>query len=517
MSAETLKFFEEKSTEQIINWMIENLRDDQIRACLDQSGIPDTEEIKKEPSQPAAAAASSSAPFAAAAASPAPAPVMPAKPSTLFDIAPVIPSIASSSTDLVYTQNYPDDGRLDELRKKCQSSGLLINAIKDGMVEFYQVVETDEDEEYTVISNVSDGEYGWVKKILSLKEFEDNQCDDIDIETYETAKSNAQSKFESDIPEEVMEVARIYAAKNITAPFLPPIDITPPEAVVVTEVMKFALSIQKKSPKIMETEYKELYDLGLTLFPVFIYGEENDYTIQYLSTVVGQDGKLMFVEKTANKRIAKGLFKQDVTAISNAYKSGNYVPEGNIVDELKALQNNVDPEIKNKLNQIYDPLRADYFTYFGDNHMYDSDNEPMLMPLIAQDSILNSPPTSPITSRSMSPITSFSKKKKPSEMSIPELEEHMKIKFGPKFANDYKPELYTNSLGNRNVRYVKKDNCDIKDNMSSLSTMSEPLFPDFASQKNSANFGDNKSEFLFGSNCDTDENHFGDNKSEFLF
>ena len=202
MSAETLKFFEDKSTEQIINWMIENLREDQIRMCLDQSGIPDTTVIREDPVPvapiiQAAAAAGPSMPIIEPS-------IPPPRPSTLFDAAPQVPSIAGSSTDPVYTQNYPDDSRLDDLRSKCQSSGLLINSIKDGMVEFYQVVETDEDEEYTVISNVSDGEYGWVKKMMRLKEFEDNQCDDFDVKVYEAARENAEDKFKTDIPEEVI-------------------------------------------------------------------------------------------------------------------------------------------------------------------------------------------------------------------------------------------------------------------------------------------------------------------------
>ena len=62
MSTETLKFFEEKNTEEIINWMLSNLSEDQIRMCLDQSGIPDTSVIKGK--QPIAAAAAGSGPVA---------------------------------------------------------------------------------------------------------------------------------------------------------------------------------------------------------------------------------------------------------------------------------------------------------------------------------------------------------------------------------------------------------------------------------------------------------------------
>ena len=109
MSAETLKFFEEKSTEQIIDWMMLNLRDDQIRACLDESGIPDTSAIRQEP----AAAASSSTPIIPAAAAAAasssttivPNLPSPARSSTLFDIAPQVPPTAGSSIDPVYTQD----------------------------------------------------------------------------------------------------------------------------------------------------------------------------------------------------------------------------------------------------------------------------------------------------------------------------------------------------------------------------------------------------------------------------
>lgn len=496
MSAETLKFFEEKSTEQIINWMLMNLREDQIRMCLDKSGIPDTSVIREEPSTQlrplvaAAAAASSSTP------------ITPAIPSRLFDSAPTVPSIAGSSTDPIYTQNYPDDIVLDEQRGRCQESGILIKDITGGNVHFYQVVEVDEDKDDIISQNVKEGDYGWVKKIMQLNDFKTKMCDPGDIEIYIDARQEAGDKFTTNVPEEVMTVAKIYNSKGITSPVQVLVDITPAAdttSVVLepNDAMRKALEIQKKSPEIMREKFNELYGLGMTFFPVFIYGFEDDETFKYLATVVDPvSKKLKFEERTLMAKLARKRFRDEVKSILEARNNGNYVPDGNIADELKALQDTLSPEIKNNLDQIYDPLRAaDNFTYFGVNYMSDSDEEPMLMPLISRDSVLNSSPMSPPMPRSMSPPTTFSKKKKPSEMSIPELEEHMKIKFGPKFAYDYKPELYTNSLGNRNVRYVKRDNCD----KANMPTMSGPLFPDFASEKNLVNFGDNESEFLFGS------------------
>ena len=536
MSAETLKFFEEKSTEQIINWMLMNLREDQIRMCLDKSGIPDTSVIREEPStqlQPlVASSAAAAAPLAESEARAA-------------QIQSAIQERAASS--VTGTQMQPSTGagpsgtgtflfdrsqsvvspnELDEQSKRCQQSGILIKSITDGNVEFYQVVEVDEDKDEIISQNVNDGEYGWVKKIIPLETFKTKMCDPEDIEIYVDARVEAEDKFTTNVPEEVMDVAKSYNYKGIQSSVQVPVDITPAaeqtsDVVEVTNVMREALEIQKKSPKVMRENFDVLFNLGMTFFPVFIYGYEDDETFKYLATVVDPvTQKLKFEERTTRTKIAKKRFRDEVRSILEAYEKKNYVPDGNITEELKVLQNNLSPEIKNKLDQIYNPLRQDYFTYFGDNYISDSDEEPVLMPLISRDSILNDPSMSPPMSRSMSPpmprsmsppmpppmspTTTFSKKRKPSEMSIPELEEHMKIKFGPKFARDYKPELYTNSIGVRNVRYVKRDICDTKDSMPEVSV---PMFPDFASELNSNNFGDmdgSNSELLFGSHCDDD-------------
>jgi len=39
MSQESISFFEDKTTEQIINWMIAHLSESQLRACLNSAGI----------------------------------------------------------------------------------------------------------------------------------------------------------------------------------------------------------------------------------------------------------------------------------------------------------------------------------------------------------------------------------------------------------------------------------------------------------------------------------------------
>ena len=39
MSQESISFFEDKTVEQIINWMIAHLSESQLRACLNSAGI----------------------------------------------------------------------------------------------------------------------------------------------------------------------------------------------------------------------------------------------------------------------------------------------------------------------------------------------------------------------------------------------------------------------------------------------------------------------------------------------
>ena len=412
----------------------------------------------------------------AAARSAAAAPIMPvagpSSTSTLFDISPQVISIDEE----------------DNERRRCKDSGILIKSITNGNVEFYQVLEFDKDEEgddYVLVSQgVEEGEYGWIKRKMPLNDFKTKMCDNDDIEVYNDAKETASDKFTPEgAPDEVIEVAKIYNNKMIPSPVEVPVDITPaiitPEVVEITPSMKKGLKAQQVSSKTMEKEFKVLFDKGMTLYPVFIYGQEGDDTIKYLSTEVDPvTKKLVFKEATVGEKRAGLKFKNEVRAIVAEIDKGNYEPSDNIAQELIDLQTTLSPEVRSKVDKVYEEARQNYFTYFGDNHMSDSDEEIMLEPLMAQNPLFD-PPT-------MSPTTSFSKKKKPSEMSVPELEEHMKIKFGPKFARDYKPELYTNSIGVRNVRYVKRDNCDIKDNMS---VVSAPLFPEFATQSKGVRFG----------------------------
>ena len=50
-SVTTSSYFDDKTPEEIINWMLDKLTDDQIKTCLDQAGIPGTDAIRR-PEEP---------------------------------------------------------------------------------------------------------------------------------------------------------------------------------------------------------------------------------------------------------------------------------------------------------------------------------------------------------------------------------------------------------------------------------------------------------------------------------
>ena len=155
MSTETLKFFEEKSTEEIINWMLSNLSEDQIRMCLDQSGIPDTSVIKgKEPIK-----------------------TITSPDGTQKQLQPG----EGSSTDPLPSTVAPTTGNvkkdvtkifLDKYRKKCNGTGYLIKTVSKEGVEYYEFKEI-EDTDTPVTPGANSGDVGWVKKNLPISQFKD--------------------------------------------------------------------------------------------------------------------------------------------------------------------------------------------------------------------------------------------------------------------------------------------------------------------------------------------------------
>lgn len=500
MSTETLKFFEEKTTEEIINWMLSNLSEDQIRMCLDQSGIPDTSVI--EGKRPIAAAAAGSGPIQ----------TVTLPDGTQKQLQPGEGSSTDPLPTITPSQDKPKKDVtkifLDKYRKKCNGTGYIIKSVSKEGVEYFEFKEIEEGD--NVISvGVSMGEVGWIKNKVPTSEFKEF-CTDEDREIFEFLKEENMETFLS-APAEVIETAADYPSSGLISPIpiaaaAAAVDLTPePTPVVeagiaITEPMLKALKIQQGTSAFIQETYPNLFSRGLTMFPVFVYGSEGDLVL-HLTTVVS-DGKLALIQESTNKRLLNSKFKKIIASIQTAIESGLYTPSGDMQQELNEAQKDVSADITTKISKIYDPIKLKGFTYFGtledeepdwlraadqevlpdsqgsfeNINSQDFNEDVILLPEMEGDS-------SPVEKFNMMDLSDVSskptvgKKKKVSEMSIPEIEEHMRITFGEQYLKEYKPEKYVNSLGVTNVRYVKRPNCPPKEEWDIVTE--RPIFAEF--------------------------------------
>tara|TARA_B100000212_G_scaffold342587_2_gene330932 strand:+ start:16999 stop:18576 length:1578 start_codon:yes stop_codon:yes gene_type:complete len=518
MSAETLKFFEEKTTEEIINWMLSNLSEDQIRMCLDQSGIPDTSVIKGK--QPVADASAGSGPIAT---------------TTLPDgsqkqLQPGEGSSSDPPPTEVVTPPPSRSGRgnvkkifLDKYRKMCNDTGYVIKSVsKDAGVEYYEFKEI-EDGDIIISPGLTEGDVGWVKKTDPISKFK-SFCTAEDRENFGFLKEENMETFLG-APVEILEVSADYPTSGLVSPIpitTTPVDVEPTptpvsteDTVDITEPMLKALKIQQSSSGFMSENYPNLFSRGLIMYPVFVYGSDGN-SVLYLSTVV-VDGKLSFIKAAVNKGLLNSKFKNVVKSIQQNIADGLYTPSDNIQEELNEALKSMAQEITFKISKIYDPIKISGYTYFGtldddepewlksageilpDSQesfdvvgSQDVDEDMLMVPQLEGDS---SPRETFAMTDMSNVINTVPKNKKVSDMSIPEIEERMRIQFGEKYVRDYKPEKYVNSLGVTNVRYVKRPNCPQADEPVMVST---PIFTEFQG-KPSVNvgpgrFGDAESE-----------------------
>jgi len=430
MSAETLKFFEDKSTESIINWMMNHLTEEQIRMCLDQSTIPDSSLVA--PSAPPAASASS-----AAAASSAASAMLPSEPlgSPPQDQPPAtVPK--KSATDL-FTDKY---------RRKCYGTQYLIKQVTKEGVEYYEFKEVEE-EDISKNPSLKIGDVDWVFNKEPISTFK-NYCTEEDKEVLELLKEENIEKF-MNAPDEVMLVAADYIRSGLVSP-IPALAVpleeplpTPVQPQVqLTEPMIKAIKIQQTTSDSIRQEYPDLYSRGITMYPIFVYGSEGE-KVRHLSVAV-KDGKITFEEDLTNQRLLNSKFKKVINALQSSIVSGLYNPTDNIREEMNQALRTVNPEIPQKIKVIYDPVNVAGYTFFGT--LSDSD-----MSEIDAEEVKDYEDITP----QMKKI--YISKKKPSEMSQTELENWVIDTRGQQYLNEYEPIIYTNAIGIKNVKFVKRE------------------------------------------------------------
>jgi len=419
MSTETLKFFEDKSTESIINWMMNHLTEEQIRMCLDQSTIPDSSLV----------ATSSTTSIEAG--------------PSITPLAVPPPAIRGASTP----KKSATDLFTDKYRKKCYGTQYLIKQVTKEGVEYYEFKEVDE-EDVSRNPSLKVGDVEWVFKKEPISTFKD-YCTEDDKEVLEMLKEENMTKFLNP-SDEVMLVATDYIRSGLVSP-IPNVVVPAEEELVptpvqpqlqMTEQMIKAIKIQQTTSDSIRLEYPDLYSRGITMYPIFVYGSDGE-KVKHLSAVV-KDGKITFEEDLTNQRLLNSKFKKVINALQSSIVSGLYNPTDNIREEMNQALRTINPEIPQKIKVIYDPVNIAGYTFFGTL----SDDE---LSVIDPEEVKD---YEDITSQMQT--ISISNKKKPSEMSQTELENWVIDTRGQQYLNEYEPIIYTNSLGFKNVKFVKR-------------------------------------------------------------
>ena len=204
-----------------------------------------------------------------------------------------------------------------------------------------------------------------------------------------------------------------------------------------------AIKIQQTTSDSIRQEYPDLYSRGITMYPIFVYGSDGE-KVKHLSAVV-KDGKITFEEDLTNQRLLNSKFKKVINALQSSIVSGLYNPTDNIREEMNQALRTINPEIPQKIKVIYDPVNIAGYTFFGTL----SDDE---LSVIDPEEVKD---YEDITSQMQT--ISINNKKKPSEMSQTELENWVIDTRGQQYLNEYEPIIYTNSLGFKNVKFVKRN------------------------------------------------------------
>lgn len=453
---ETLKFFEEKNTESIINWMLSNLSEEQIRSCL-QTSTPDTSVIT-EPSAPQEVSAAAAG-------------VIPSTVTLPDGTVKQLQPGEGSSTDPLPSKKITAERRfLEKYRNKCKGMAYLIKSVNASGVVYYEFKEV-ESEDSKLNSWARVGTTQWTLQNKKLSEFK-SECNPGDEEILDMLKEENQESF-NNLTDDMKEIIKDYIQNGNIPPIQLPVDqgnidvsepadqasqSSTPEEVQITEPMLKALKIQQASSSVLQTEYPNLYSKGLTMYPIFVYGSNGDNVI-HLSAYV-DERKLKLKLDTTNKRILNSKFRKVTNSIVKAINDSIYEPSDDIQAELNESVKNesIDPSILVSISKIYDPIRLEGKVYFGT--LEDEDFE-----LVSRPSTPVTPDESStfdMSSLSSSLISSASKSyKKVSDMTIEEIEKRMKDQFGEGYVRDYKPVKYTNSIGVTNVKYVKRNpGCD---------------------------------------------------------
>lgn len=428
-SVTTSSYFDDKTPEEIINWMLDKLTDDQIKTCLDQAGIPDTGAIR-QPEEPV--------------------PVVP--------VIPEDPGGSGSGSGSGFEPGPSTTFELDQLRRSCKNRLVLVENVSGSLVSFYEFVPDEA------------GDLKWERNELPVSNFIESTCNEekissaveiLDLDPDEKEEMAPGLVRSSDVPEDVKRLASEYLMIGELQPLDPSLldspDISEPEPSVVydaavSEAIKKQLSLEKE----LKDKHPGLHSVGMTKFPVFVHGVSEDGKISYISLILNDDNTFDFRERkngsglflTQVKKDLKELVgKLDAAAATGWSKPTDYAEE---IDTALSNWSSTNPENK----EIYDKILLNYnstrltqlknsiTTAFGEmayNEYYTEVPE--------MNTYFSGAKPSPVPDATNKNVR---------DLDINELRTRMITLFGKDYAETHDPFIAYNKFGIKTVQYRKK-------------------------------------------------------------
>lgn len=427
MTSVTSSYFDDKTPEEIINWMLDKLTDEQIKTCLDQAGIPDTAAIRS-----------------------------PEEPEPVIPVLPETPGGSGSGSG--FEPGPSTTLELDQLRRSCNNRLVLVENVSGSLVSFYE------------FGPDGAGDLKWERIELPVSNFLESTCNEekissaveiLDLDPEEKEEMAPGLVRSSDVPEDVKRLASEYLMIGLLQPLDPSLldspDISEPEPSVVYDA---AVSEAIMKQLILEKELKDkhpgLYSAGMTKFPVFVHGVSEDGKISYISLILIDDNTFDFRERkngsglflTQVKKDLKELVgKLDVAAATGVSRPDDYAI---VIDTTLSNWSSKKPtnqEIYNKILINYNPtrlaqLKNSITMAFGEMayNEYNSDVPEM-------NTYFSGAKPSPAPD---------STNKNVRDLDINELRTRMITLFGKDYAASHEPIITFNKFGVKTVQYRKK-------------------------------------------------------------
>lgn len=422
MSSVTSNFFDDKTPEEIINWMLDKLTEDQIKTCLDQAGIPDTNLIRQ----------------------PEPAPVVPTLPED--------PGGSGSG----FEPGPQSTMELDQLRRACNNKLVLIEDISGQTVDYYEFIPDE------------DGDLKWKKNQIGVSNFLSEICNEQKISASdEILELDREEKEEmapglvspSDVPYDVKRLATDYNLIGLPQPLDPSLlespDISEPgPAVVYDAAVSEAIMKQLSLENELKKKYPELHSAGMTKFPVFAHSVSDDGKISYISLILNDDNSFDFRERKNGSALFLTQVKKDLKELAAKIEAaaatgwprpGDYAE---ILDTALSNWSSKKPEnqgIYNKILVNYTParlmqLKTSITTSFGEMAYseYNSDES---------NTYFSGAKASPVPDAGNKNVR---------DLDMNELRDRMITLFGKEYAETHEPFIAYNKFGIKTVQYRKK-------------------------------------------------------------